>query len=413
MSGLATTENKFDYAALDTETRVVIQQKTGQIKKRLKRTAQDIIETGQDLLDIKERLGHGSFGKWLEAEFGWSHQTANNLMNVARQFEEIPNGLEFAPRALYLLAAPSTSKAAREEAKKLAASGEGISHQKAKEIKEIYVYQGEETWGHLKSEQIALKPGTEVVIAASIKTSSDFTAYVRLPDEPESVFEVRRSDLKPKAEPPVIGAGDYVALAGSIGQTIVNAHKGSSVPQFYGRVEEVSRGSKPIKVRWWNDQVGEYKVEELIKLSDDVAALIAEIEKSKLQPSELQEQYEPLSLDWLKEWCKGWLSSRYHADFLRQADETWKQELLAEIRKEREESPVPFQLEDLIAAFVWAWDVLTEIVPALPFGTEVHCSYGCGKTVDPRVHGKKYDQQNLTDGAWVLAEGKEARLGFL
>lgn len=62
------------------------------------------------------RLPHGQFGVWLEAEFEWSDQTALNFMSVAKRFPQIPNGLEFAPRALYLLSAPSTPESARVEA---------------------------------------------------------------------------------------------------------------------------------------------------------------------------------------------------------------------------------------------------------------------------------------------------------
>lgn len=82
----------------------------------MKRAASDIIEIGQKLVEVKAALGHGKFGDWLRAEFGWSDQTALNFMNVARRFGEIPNGLEFAPRALYLLSSPSTPTEAREEA---------------------------------------------------------------------------------------------------------------------------------------------------------------------------------------------------------------------------------------------------------------------------------------------------------
>jgi hypothetical protein len=72
----------FDYEILDSEQRQVIQQRTGEIKERLRRSAQDIWEIGQKLADVRSRLKHGHFETWLKAEFGWSRRTAYNFINV-------------------------------------------------------------------------------------------------------------------------------------------------------------------------------------------------------------------------------------------------------------------------------------------------------------------------------------------
>jgi hypothetical protein len=125
----------FDYQQLDAETRIVVQQRTSEIKALMKRTAQDIIEIGEKLIDVKERLGHGYFGGWLEGEFDWNERMARRFMSVAETFKtDNLSDLNFAPSALYLLAAPSTPDEAREEAIARAQSGEAITHTKAKEI---------------------------------------------------------------------------------------------------------------------------------------------------------------------------------------------------------------------------------------------------------------------------------------
>lgn len=124
----------FNYDALDAKTRAVVQQRTTEIHALMRRTAEGIIEIGQRLIEVKDALGHGRFGQWLEFEFDWSDQTALNFMNVARRFSDIPNGLEFAPRALYLLAAPSTPDPARQEALVRAEAGERITYSTAQEI---------------------------------------------------------------------------------------------------------------------------------------------------------------------------------------------------------------------------------------------------------------------------------------
>ena len=127
----------FDYATLDSETRIVVQQKTGEIRDRIKRTREDIIEIGERLIEVKERLGHGRFGEWLKTEFDWTDRTALNFMNVAEAFKsEKFSDLNIAPSALYALSAPSVPESARQEAIERASNGERVGHKEAKEIKE-------------------------------------------------------------------------------------------------------------------------------------------------------------------------------------------------------------------------------------------------------------------------------------
>jgi hypothetical protein len=59
-------------------------------------------------------------------------------MNVAKHFGQIQNGFDFAPRALYLLAAPSTPEDARHEAIARAEQGEAITHKAAQGIVQDY-----------------------------------------------------------------------------------------------------------------------------------------------------------------------------------------------------------------------------------------------------------------------------------
>lgn len=124
----------FDYSGMDPETRIVVQQRTSEIKGLMRRAAQDIVDIGLKLIEVKERLGHGGFEAWLGAEFGWSDQTARRFMHVAKRFGQNQQIVGFEPSALYLLSAPSTPDAAREQALEHAASGQPMTHTKAKEI---------------------------------------------------------------------------------------------------------------------------------------------------------------------------------------------------------------------------------------------------------------------------------------
>ena len=138
MSSLEETK-KFDYTSLDLDTAQFIQEQTGEIRGLMRRTAQDIFEIGQKLLQVKAKLGHGRFGTWLTVEFDWTERTAQQFMNVARQFKaENFADLQLAPSALYLLAAPSTPPKVREEAIARAELGETITYKTAKAIKQEY-----------------------------------------------------------------------------------------------------------------------------------------------------------------------------------------------------------------------------------------------------------------------------------
>jgi hypothetical protein len=99
--------NLFDYASLDTDTRLFVQEKAQAIHTRLKRTAEDIIAIGLDLRAVKERLEHGQFKPWLHSEFQMSYPTAINFMRVAERFGKNINFIHLPISVLYELAAPS------------------------------------------------------------------------------------------------------------------------------------------------------------------------------------------------------------------------------------------------------------------------------------------------------------------
>ncbi|HEU5375536.1 MAG TPA: DUF3102 domain-containing protein [Ktedonobacteraceae bacterium] len=102
---------QFDYTVLEESKRVHVQIKTEAIKGRMKRAAEDIIAIGQDLIEVKEELGHGLFQKWLKAEFDLSESAATKFMQVATRFGDEIKSVKitgFPLTVLYTLAAPST-----------------------------------------------------------------------------------------------------------------------------------------------------------------------------------------------------------------------------------------------------------------------------------------------------------------
>lgn len=143
----SSNQQKFDYDSLHTETSLFVLQQTMEIRTIVKRATRDISDIGQKLIEVKTKLGHGNFLKWLEVEFQWSWDTAKRFMRVAEVFGENQQFADFhlAPSVLYILAAPSTPKAAREEALTLAKNGKQITYQVAKALKQKYTTASDRT----------------------------------------------------------------------------------------------------------------------------------------------------------------------------------------------------------------------------------------------------------------------------
>lgn len=128
----------FDYSALDPYASTAVRFRTDRLSTLLKRAGTDIIEIGQTLLEVKALLPHGQFGLWLAAEFGMTDRSARNFMTVAERFKSETVSDLIAPRALYLLAAPSVPDEARQEAIERAEAGEKITHSTAREIVNLH-----------------------------------------------------------------------------------------------------------------------------------------------------------------------------------------------------------------------------------------------------------------------------------
>lgn len=127
--------NEFNYSTLDSEARIIVQQRASEIKSLMRQTVQNIVEIGEKLTQAKAELGHGNFTKWLKYEFEWQERSARNFMRVAEVFKTAKFAdLDFAPSALYLLAAPSVPEQVRHRVLTLANRGETITYTKAKSI---------------------------------------------------------------------------------------------------------------------------------------------------------------------------------------------------------------------------------------------------------------------------------------
>jgi len=127
ISQVDAVEFRFDYSQVDAAHRERVQLATSDIKRRLKRTAQDIVETGRQFCEVKELLSHGQFTEWLEQEFEFTPRLARQWMAVAERFGDKTEKFSVLPHtALYLLAAPSTDESVVEEVGRRLEAGERV-----------------------------------------------------------------------------------------------------------------------------------------------------------------------------------------------------------------------------------------------------------------------------------------------
>lgn len=118
----------FDYRSLgltDHAMNCVIAERN-RVRDLFTKSQENLIQIGHALLNVKELLPHGTFGSWLDAEFGWSPSSARRFMQVAEQFPEITHVERFEPSALYALAANSVPERIRDQFIDRAESGQPV-----------------------------------------------------------------------------------------------------------------------------------------------------------------------------------------------------------------------------------------------------------------------------------------------
>ena len=241
----------FDYSTLDATTSQFVQQQTGEIRALMKRTAQDIIEVGQKLTQVKKQLGHGRFRDWLRSEFQWSVSAATRFMQVSERFQFINlSNLDLAPSALYELAAPSTPEAAREEALSRAKTGEAITHKAAQTIKQKYATPATKPKREPEPEPVSQLPSPTSTPALLLEQSSSKQQIVAIlprsqplagSQTPNALLpQVRATFPVNQPTPPVSSSdvpGDWWQLGG---KHLLYCGDPNS-PEFTGRITEKVR----------------------------------------------------------------------------------------------------------------------------------------------------------------------------
>lgn len=125
----------FSYDALDNSTREFLILKEKTIKLRM---VNSVVETGRDLIEAKKKCDFGTFIPWVNYAFGMSKERAAEYMRVAKEFDGIDSNLldQFGKSALVMLSSRSMPAEVKEKAFDLAESGEKVTAETVKRLKE-------------------------------------------------------------------------------------------------------------------------------------------------------------------------------------------------------------------------------------------------------------------------------------
>jgi hypothetical protein len=115
-------------------TTTALTEHAAEIRKLGKRIAADVIEAGRRLNECRTILKEdGSWRAWLKNELNLSPQSAGRFIQMYKERSNLER-LDLPVSSLYLLAAPSTPKAARKEIAERAKGGERIKHDNVKAV---------------------------------------------------------------------------------------------------------------------------------------------------------------------------------------------------------------------------------------------------------------------------------------
>lgn len=135
-----------------------LQQITVEIKVLKQQTAQNIIEIGKRLKQVKESLPHGDFGKWISEEVDFTWQTADKFIRVAEQFGNYATSRNLSTGKLFeLIALPESvdRKDFIEQPHSIPSTGE------TKKVDDMTVKELREVKQSLKSAELRAKQAEE------------------------------------------------------------------------------------------------------------------------------------------------------------------------------------------------------------------------------------------------------------
>ena len=134
---------EFDYSSLDVNLASRLRDRAQKIKMLLRRTAQDTLDVGRYISEVKKDLQHGQLERWIKDELGMSPVSAYRYAQVYERLSALGisdlSRLEVFSTALYEITAAKVPDRAILEMKQLAESGIRIDSAIAGAIRQKYI----------------------------------------------------------------------------------------------------------------------------------------------------------------------------------------------------------------------------------------------------------------------------------
>lgn len=125
----------FSYEGLPAKEAESLRRTAADIRRFERSVSRDLLLIGDNLTVAKLLLGHGQFGSWLAAEFGWAPRTAERFMRAAKVFGARNDAVAtLGPTAIYALSAPSTPESVQRALVARLEAGERLSLNEIREV---------------------------------------------------------------------------------------------------------------------------------------------------------------------------------------------------------------------------------------------------------------------------------------
>ncbi len=222
------TPDSFRWAVVPASDRDWLRARTDDIGTFTYRIGCDIARVGQILAQVRGRLKHGLFLRWLAAETTFDRAKAYRLMQIGKAFSSYISQIEkFEQSALYVLSQDKTPQAAREHAVQLAESGTRVTRAVALQILDAHKPVRVGTVEVAEYEKLHKELNTLVIEVPASKTAETDLKAVRVDQDKVTAQLEKRDAVRYEA----IGRA-LVGLAGEMTNVrieMVDDHEGVPV----------------------------------------------------------------------------------------------------------------------------------------------------------------------------------------
>lgn len=287
-----------------------IEKATAKILMLKEQTAQNIIEIGKTLIEVKNNLEYGQFGEWLKNKVDYTHQTANKFMKIAVEFPDYAPVRNLGTRKLLALAG------LEEEDRQELIKQNNIEDMTTKELEQA-VKEKKEIKKQLEAEQ-EYSEELQEAIRQKEKLINELQSRI------DSIQIPKKEIVEKEVVKEVIPTGikEQIEKLKEEKNKLLNERN-----QYYEKAKEVERDLKEVKLTLKSEQTDGYRYQEVSEIGKDVKYFLDKCSKYTY----FEQEYRKLS----------WQHKKIVEDAVKKVD-VWVKKMKEALQSEREAS------EDLI-----------------------------------------------------------------